>query len=1430
MNFNLPKLSTNFWIIIGTITFLILSYFFYLEYYVAAKESRIISTRFRVLDQLGDNITAKIESYNSNALQLEQKIRAEVDLLKSQLDTPKKAYPKEIIVAWLFKRLVKGDYQKSWEFLNKDLQVIDYKLDNGGPGGTTDSGNNENTKLSKTETDKFFYLKPLRVETISKAKGVTETFYDSLLVRTEYSKLLGGLSRDDVFDEMFIIRGGNIVFSTLKSDLLIAQSDTPFTFQEESATKEESLEKSGPKSSLPGRILSGEYSDITVSNKAYKLFFKPVKVEGENWYLGGLMEAGNFNAAGRSIAPWVIVILTLLLIVIVLSLPLIKLKVISKTEHLKTETIINSALSILFGASVLALILLYISQNSSHKQNTDTRLKRLSAAIDSSFTEEITNAFAQLKEFDLHHNKLVPGSNKTEDDKPIFDEILNQPIDNLGFPSIYPFADYIFWMNKKGVQTAYFTPFVDEKGEMTDLSSRDYFKYKDKWFFPPDPNEKFRLQSIFSITSGNHKVAIATRSSDTNSPVIALSSQFYSLIDPIIPKNYGYCIIDKSGKVWFHSNKERNLMENFISECNDNKYLKATIYNRTSKPIYASYYNKPHRVFIQPLNHLPLYLITFYNRDNETSFQAQVFTMVLILISVFFLFIFLQVIIILTLERQYQWKLTKNLIMKITRPMLHLISHYRFLIWVYLIVAIATVVGISFMGKIQSFATVYILEVIIFTFSYRALNDNKLKVMQRKWFTLINLVLLILMNIGLFSFLSLFDAFFALGLQLFLIFFLELAYQLFKRNPKKIKPLINRAFIRNYVMHLLFISFIFAIVPTMTFYKIAHDTESEIRTRHCQVDLMKKHEKRNQFWNKYYESIISSKDSVVKSGPSIKILQDRKKRGIYTNFLNDLEFSAEIDNQENQHQHSIFDTLAVFMRPFYDEEIVENKYLIFGNQKYSHKYWVEDTENALALNYISKTEDPKSAKLNYYRIAGRVEKLNFLMPYHGAAFDGTKEIISNLLFWLLMLFALYIYYHLIRFGIRNIYSLDIVANYSDEPFEKIIRQQMLANKDIFVIKLSPKDETLSLSKSIQIDHQLNWSDKKTITQSTKQINKWLTEYQTKQVHIESPTVKPGKTNSNKVKENEFVTIFINHFEWDYTNPEILNEKLGILWTFINRKEIQLIIQSIVHPAKIVAYYEDIIDIHSKDNGKDSHITDITLHKNILNNLQQLMNNTIINLLPVKCSCKEGAAPCAKPRVKLSLKGLIEDELNASDYLFQFKGALEAYYDSYIKDSKLENPEELIIVKINSLADNYYEDLFNACSAEEQYVMFDLADDLIVNPKNSKAIFGLLEKGIVIIKCDKINFMNVSFRRFVLSKLNKSDTSALEIQIGKEPGTWQGYRITLILIIIGLFTFIAMANQGFMENLNEVFVVIGGGVAVITGVLGLLSRKSESVTD
>ena len=89
MKMKYPKFEVNHWIVLGTLIFFVLAYIVYLQYYVPAKEGRIVSTRFRVLDKMGENLDAKLSSYKSNVSALGPKIQDTVTSLKKKVDLVK---------------------------------------------------------------------------------------------------------------------------------------------------------------------------------------------------------------------------------------------------------------------------------------------------------------------------------------------------------------------------------------------------------------------------------------------------------------------------------------------------------------------------------------------------------------------------------------------------------------------------------------------------------------------------------------------------------------------------------------------------------------------------------------------------------------------------------------------------------------------------------------------------------------------------------------------------------------------------------------------------------------------------------------------------------------------------------------------------------------------------------------------------------------------------------------------------------------------------------------------------------------------------------------------------------------------------------------------------------------------------------------------
>ncbi len=1403
MNLKTPKPNTNFWIIIGTLSFLALAYIFYMNFYVAGKESRIISTRFRVLEQMGNNINNKISSYSSNAANLESKIMKRVEEIYDSVWYLRDGYRKKVIKDKV------NEYIKNKGHINKDLNIVDI-ID-------VSEKNPANILYQKNIKD-FYYLDNVRISIAS------PTLIFDVVITTEYENLIKGLERQDVFDGIMLFRDSTIVYNSLNEDLLLNLTRLDIDPEIEKTIKKIEEDKNGSadhslllfprKTSLyAGKIYSGELTNVSISNNPYKLFLKPLKVNGEYWHVGGIMKEESYNAAKRSIPPWVVISLSVLLVLIIFSLPIIKLQVLSKIERLDTSTVINSAVSLLLGGSIAALFLFFVTQNLSGLLKVDHNLQELSTEITNNFEEEIKLAYKQLEIFDNNYesiddlNSPNPASNK------IWVDILNDSTGHLIYPSIYQYSDFVFWANVDGMQTLELTPF-NAASQLISIKTRDYFNQKDKWYLPDQTNRKFRLESILSLTTGNHKVALSKKS-DSENEVIGLTSRFYSIVDPIMLNNYSYCIIDESGKVWFHSNKEHNLMENLLNESNLSKYLQSALYSKKSLLFSLNYYNKPHRAYIKPISNLPLYMVTMYNREADKSFHAQVFTMTMLLLGAFFFLIFIQVLFLLSIERLLQWKLNKNLIMQLTRPMFHLNNEYKYLTWMNGILFLITIPFVFFMSDQQAIASTFALQIMLFGYAHWILNANPLKKRQRQWFAIFNFTLLVIIN--LLSFLVMNGQGYLL--VLFFQFVIFISIYLLHFILAKRKLILADNYNKNYAIFLLSILLFFGIIPALKFYESAYNTERWLRTKHNQFELMKKYEHRNEKLAAYYKSI--NRTTVI---DSVQI--ERRSKGIYTAFQNNTTIqpiNAEIKSllKENKMQTNVWNKLIYLFRPFYDDYVSDNKAITYNQLANDSISW-SLIDDVLYLKYSSNTTDIDQKKPELMSVKSEVELLRFVNPFKTHGYRGMikgLQFVFNLLFWLLIVTILYVLYHLIKFGTTKIFSLNVIETYSHQSFSDILKNQMLANKDILIYRQSSADDTNELYDDVRKSANslcIDWSNELAIKNTRTDVNKLL----------KSIDKKANDKISDIKKQPLSLTVFIDHLDWNFSDLGTIRNKLSIVRELMGRDDIRLIMLSQVHPHSILSYYENLIQ--EAKEGDTKYEEWLKLFKG----LHQLLEILIIEPLPVKYhhSWQDEEKHCDKKARPISIPNLIEAEMNASDYLKQFEQAIYNYNELHCMKTSCENPEERIIAKIISLAGKYYKDLVNSCTDEEKYILHDFADDLIMNPRNEASIYRLLEKGVLIKKCDRINFMNISFRRYVLGSLTKASVAEFELKMGKKAGTWQGYRATLLIIIIALFGFIAMANQDFLDNLNQLFVAIGGGIAVITAILGLLSRKNVNTSD
>ena len=154
---------------------------------------------------------------------------------------------------------------------------------------------------------------------------------------------------------------------------------------------------------------------------------------------------------------------------------------------------------------------------------------------------------------------------------------------------------------------------------------------------------------------------------------------------------------------------------------------------------------------------------------------------------------------------------------------------------------------------------------------------------------------------------------------------------------------------------------------------------------------------------------------------------------------------------------------------------------------------------------------------------------------------------------------------------------------------------------------------------------------------------------------------------------------------------------------------------------------------------------------------------------------------------------------------------------------IKKMHEKLILQVQRLANTYYHSIWNNCSNIEKLLIFDLAEDGLLNSTDTQPLKNLYHKGIMNFdKAGRPSLFNESFRNFVLESSRIEEAKILEKEY-KKRGEWDTYRIVLITIIISLLMFFVLANRQFLDQFNTMFsIVISVIPALFKASQGLLS--------
>lgn len=342
---------------------------------------------------------------------------------------------------------------------------------------------------------------------------------------------------------------------------------------------------------------------------------------GELAYILGVIPEQKYVFEVISLPMGKITIAIFVALTLLLLTPHIKL--VLSGIHFMPGRMFTFLLALSFPLMMLLAILALLSVNEYYKLRSsfDVTADRIAEQIKENFSREFDHLFSVsgvvtscLEEVEFpSYNSFIGGNYR-----------LLKPGSNC-----YPPFEMLYYLNKKGRQSSVQYTYRNFPSYRIVANKRNYFtqpRYNPENLHNWVRRDDNALMSYFSerIQTYDHGIkltAVSFPCDDENcrpedARVKVLIKRLQTFFQPVMPLGFGFAVVnDANGKVIYHSNNQRSLLENFYIESDQNSELIAIIQARRPKTINANYNGTAHRFLSRPLRHTPWSLVIFYDKE-----------------------------------------------------------------------------------------------------------------------------------------------------------------------------------------------------------------------------------------------------------------------------------------------------------------------------------------------------------------------------------------------------------------------------------------------------------------------------------------------------------------------------------------------------------------------------------------------------------------------------------------------------------------------------------------------------------------------------------------------------------------------------------------------------------------------------------------------
>jgi hypothetical protein len=296
--------------------------------------------------------------------------------------------------------------------------------------------------------------------------------------------------------------------------------------------------------------------------------------------------------------------------------------------------------------------------------------------------------------------------------------------------------------------------------------------------------------------------------------------------------------------------------------------------------------------------------------------------------------------------------------------------------------------------------------------------------------------------------------------------------------------------------------------------------------------------------------------------------------------------------------------------------------------------------------------------------------------------------------------------------------------------------------------------------------------------------------------------------SDKIK-----CVVFTHFEYKIFDEYTNDVKLSLIEKVIGLGKEKIILSSDIDPLEYFYSLKKFMPATTSAADQKKDTNSMTVDGSFANTVslefQNRWNNLLGRFANIFMNIKK--IPADDP-VEPFKKKFLDEECSRPAFLKNYKALFQQLPVN-------EDNEEDYILKIQSLCDHTYRQIFASLTKEEQLILYDLAEDGLINTTNYIAITMLLSKSLIVKDENGVlTIVNRSFRNFILTIVKSEDIKYIEKEI-TDNQTWNDYKYPVFILLGAVLYFVLSSNP---EKFGNILPVITGILTGIPTVMKMLS--------